>query len=151
MSEQQTVVFNLKGQLFGADASQVFQIIRYQEVTKVPRMPRFLEGIINYRGDVIPVVSLIKRFDMGEDTITRKTKVLLTRIDGKLAGFMVDDVAEILRFTEEETEPAPGLLYGEAGTYLKNVGKKGDKLVSIIDLSKVLNDSEIKRLNVKAQ
>ncbi len=74
MSELQMVVFSLNGQFYGAEASQVFQIIRYQEVTKVPGMPRFIEGIINYRGSVLPVINLNKRFELGELNVTRKTK-----------------------------------------------------------------------------
>jgi purine-binding chemotaxis protein CheW len=149
MSELQTVVFNLNGQFYGAEASQVFQIIRYQEVTKVPRMPKFIEGIINYRGSILPVINLSKRFDIGDMEITKKTKILITRMEDKLAGFMVNDVSEIVKFTDEDIEPAPLLINSEANAYLKKVGKKEDKLISIIDLEKVLNDNEIKRLNIK--
>lgn len=149
MSELQTVVFDLSGQLFGAEASQVFQIIRYQEATKIPRMPRFIEGIINYRGSVLPVINMAKRFDIGELEITKKTKILITRMDDKLAGFIVNDVSEIIKFTDEDIEPAPFIVNSEAGAYLKKVGKKDGKLISIIDLEKVLNDNEIKRLSVK--
>ena len=149
MSELQTVVFNLSGQLFGAEASQVFQIIRYQEATKIPRMPKFIEGIINYRGSVVPVINLARRFDIGEMEVTKKTKILITRMDDKLAGFIVNDVSEIIKFTDEDIEPAPFIVNSEAGAYLKKVGKKDGKLISIIDLEKVLNDNEIKRLSVK--
>lgn len=149
MSELQTVVFNLNGQLFGAEASQVFQIIRYQEVTKVPRMPKFIEGIIEYRGSVLPVINLSKRFDTGELEITKKTKILITRMDDKLAGFIVNDVSEIIKFQDEDIEPAPHIFSGETGAYLKKVGKRDGRLISIIDLENVLNDSEIKRLSIK--
>jgi purine-binding chemotaxis protein CheW len=151
MSELQTVVFSLNGQFYGAEASQVFQIIRYQEVTKVPRMPKFIEGIINYRGSVLPVINLSKRFDIGDMEITKKTKILITRMDDKLAGFMVNDVSEIIKFTDEDIEPAPLMINSEASSYLNKVGKKGNKLISIIDLEKVLNVNEIKRLNVKVK
>jgi len=150
MSELQTVVFNLNGQFYGAEASQVFQIIKYQEVTKAPRMPKFIEGIINFRGTVLPIINLNKRFELGELEIGRKTKILVIKLGDKQAGFIVNDVSEIVKFSDEDIEPAPSLLYGEANSFLTKVGKKGDMLVSIIDLEKVLKDSEIKRLNVKA-
>lgn len=149
MSELQTVVFNLNGQLFGADASQIFQIIKYQEVTKVPGMPKFIEGIINYRGFVLPVINLARRFDTGEIEVTKKTKILITRIDGKFAGFIVNDVSEIIKFSDGDIEPAPLIDNSEVSAYLKKVGKKGDKLISIIDFENVLNNNEIKRLSVK--
>ena len=149
MSELQVVVFGLNGQMFGAEASQVFQIIRYQEVTKVPRMPKFIEGILNYRGSVLPVICLNKRFELGEAKTGKKTKIIVSNIEGKLAGFIVNDVLEIARFSDEEVEPAPTAISSEAAAYFRKVGKKGDKLISIIDLDKVLQASEIKRLNVK--
>lgn len=150
MGELQTVIFSLNGQFYGADASQVFQIIKYQEMTKVPRMPKFIDGIINYRGAVLPVINLNKRFDMGETDISKKTKILVTKMGEKFAGFIVNDVNEIVKFTDEEIEPAPPIIYGDGCTFLSKVGKKGDKLITIIDLEKVLNDNEIKRLSIKA-
>ena len=150
MSELQTVVFSLNGQFYGAEASQVFQIIRYQEVTKVPRMPKFIEGIINYRGSVLPIINLNKRFELGELDINKKTKILVTKLGDKQAGFIVNDVTEIIKLSDEDIEPVPGLLYGESNSFLTKVGKKGDMLVSIIDLEKILKDNEIKRLNVKS-
>lgn len=150
MSELQTVVFSLNGQLYGAEASQVFQIIRYQEVTRIPRMPKFIEGIIEYRDSVLPVINLARRFETGESEINKKTKILVTRMDEKLAGFIVDDVSEIIRFSDEDIEPAPLLINSEAGAYLKKVGKKDGKLISIIDFERVLSDGEIKRLSVKS-
>ena len=146
MSELQVVVFSLNGQLYGAEASQVYQIIRYQEITKVPRMPKFIEGIINHRGSVIPIINLAKRFDIGDMEITGKTKILITKFDDKFAGFMVNDVTEIVKFADEDIEPAPVILNSEASVYLKKVAKKGDKLIFIIDLVKVLNDNEMKSL-----
>lgn len=149
MSELQVVVFSLNGQLFGAEASQVFQIIKYQEVTKVPRMPKFIEGILNYRDSVLPVINLARRFDMGELVINKKTKILVTKMEDKLAGFIVNDVAEIMKLSEEDIELAPIMLNSEVSVFLKKIGKKDNMLISIIDLEKVLNDNEIERLSVK--
>ena len=83
MSEMNAVIFNLNDQLFGAEASQVFQIIRYQEPSKMPKMPRFIEGIINYRDTVLPVINLAKRFDLGDMDKTKKTKILVTKLGEK--------------------------------------------------------------------
>ena len=149
MSELQVVVFSLNGQLFGAEASQVFQIIKYQEVTKVPRMPKFIEGILNYRDSVLPVINLARRFDMGELVINKKTKILVTKMEDKHAGFIVNDVTEIMKLSEEDIELAPNILNTETSVFLKKIGKKDNVLISIIDLEKVLNGNEIERLSVK--
>lgn len=143
----QAVIFDINGQLFGAEASQVFQIIKYKEATKVPKMPKFIEGILNFRDSALPVINLAKRFDMGETTINKKTKILVTRINDNYAGFIVNDVSEILQFAENEINAAPAIMFTEASQYLKMVAIKGEKLISIIDLEKVLNESEIKKLS----
>lgn len=149
MSELQVVVFSLNGQTFGAEASQVFQIIRYQPVAKIPRMPKFIEGIMNYRGSVLPVINLNKRFEIGDTIFGKKTKIIVSNIEGKLAGFIVNDVVEIARFTDEDIEPAPIASDSNAGAFLRKVAKKGNQLISIIDLDKVLEENEIKRLTIK--
>lgn len=146
MSELNVVIFNLNGQLFGAEASQVYQIIRYQEPEKLPRMPRFIEGVINYRDSVLPVINLVKRFELGDAPVTRKTKILVARLDDRYAGFVVSDVSEIMKFDDEEVEQAPSAVTAGTSSYLKKIGKKGDRLYSIIDLENILNEAEKKRL-----
>lgn len=147
MSELQTVIFSLKGQLFGADTTQVFQIVKYQDVTKVPELPDFVEGMINLRGSIVPIINLNKRFGLGDTENIKKSKILITIINEKLTGFVVDDVTEILRFGEDEIEPAPAILRAESKKYLKKIAKRGNMLVSIIDLASVLAGNEIDSLN----
>ena len=146
MSELQVVVFDVNGELFGAEASQVFQIIRYQEATKMPKMPKFIEGILNFRDSVLPVVNLAKRFDMGDIAVNKKTKILVTSIEDKFAGYIVNDVSEIVKFSDSEVDQVPSIINGETAAYLKKVARKGDKLISIIDLENILTASEIKKL-----
>ncbi|HOJ80693.1 MAG TPA: chemotaxis protein CheW [Clostridiales bacterium] len=146
MSELNVVIFNLNGQLFGADASQVFQIIRYQEPVRMPKMPSFIEGVINYRDTVLPVINLVKRFELGNMDVNKKTKILVARIGEKYAGFLVNDVTEIIRFAENEVEEAPSVVNAGTASYLKKIGKKEDMLYSIIDLENILNEAEKKRL-----
>ena len=146
MSEMNAVIFNLNGQLFGAEASQVFQIIRYQEPSKMPKMPRFIEGIINYRDTVLPVINLVKRFELGDAPVSKKTKILVTKIGDRYAGFIVNDVTEIMRFEEGEVEQAPSVVNMGTAAYIKKIGKKGEKLYSIIDLENILGEAEKKRL-----
>lgn len=147
MDDIQVVIFDINGQQFGAEAWQVFQIIKYQEATKVPRMPKFIEGIMNFRDSALPVINLAKRFDMGDVTINKKTKILVARIDDNYAGFIVNDVSEILRFAGNEIDSSPIMMQTGAAEYLKKVAIRGEKLISIIDLEKVLNDNEVKRLS----
>lgn len=86
MSELNAVIFNLNGHLFGADALQVSQIIKYQEPARIPRMPSFIEGVINYRGRVLPVINLVKRFELGKMDVNKKPRSLLRRSVKSMRG-----------------------------------------------------------------
>ena len=143
MQEKQVAVFSLNNLICGIDTAQVHTIMRYRNVEKATRMPKFVEGIINLRGTVVPIINLNSRFDQGEYTQDKKTKVIVSDINGKLVGFVVNDVNEIRKFTEDKIEKAPSVL---SNTYLQEVGKAGDKLVCILDFSRLLTDSEKKRL-----
>ena len=146
MSELQVLVFDLNGQPYGEEASQVLQIIRYEEPEKEPRMPKFIEGVLSFRDSALPVIDLVKRFNLGESAITKKTKILVAKIEDRYVGFIVNDVAEIVEFAADEVDPVPAVEKTGASAYLKRVGKKNDKLIFIIDLENVLNEKEIKRL-----
>lgn len=143
MQEKQVAVFSLNNLVCGIDTVQVHTIMRYMNVEKAPRMPKFVEGIINLRGTVVPIINLNSRFDQGEFIKDKKTKVIVSDIDGKLVGFVVNDVNEIRKFTEDEIEKAPSVL---SNTYLQEVAKAGDKLVCILDFNRLLTDSEKKKL-----
>ena len=107
MTNLQIVVFTLNKETCGAATEQVKQIIKYQELTKIPKMPKFIDGIIIIRGIEVPVINLNKRLEFGETEINKKTKIILTEIDSKLIGFIVNDIKELLKYSEEEVETLP--------------------------------------------
>lgn len=147
MSELQVVIFDLKGQLFGAETSQVFQIIKYNVPQKMPKMPSFIDGILSYRDSVLPVINLASRFDLGETDVTKKTKILVTRIGDKYAGFIVSDVTEIAKFPQEDVSTTPPVMNKETEAYLRKVAKKGDTIISIVDLERILSKAEVRELS----
>lgn len=149
MNEIQVVVFKLNNQLFGVETAQVKVIERFKETTKVPKMPDYIHGIINLRGSVIPVIDLNRKFEIGETEITKKTKIIITEIDGRPVGYIVNDVVEILKLSEDECEATPTVIHSHASNFIKRVGKKGDKLVSVIDFASVLTDEELHQLPAK--
>ena len=149
MNEMQAIIFRLNNQLCGADTSQVKEIKKYVEVSKIPDVPEFIEGAINLRGRVVPIIDLNSRFGLGKSEITSKTKILVTAIDEKLVGFTVNDVIEITRFSHEEIEDVPEVLRNNTNYYLKSIGKQDDILVTIVDLSKILNSNEISTISHK--
>ncbi|MCX7843291.1 MAG: chemotaxis protein CheW [Clostridia bacterium] len=147
MAEMQIVVFSINNELCGAETSQVQEIVKYQEVAKVPKMPKFIDGIINLRGKVIPVVNLNTRFELGETEITKKTKIIISKLNNESIGFIVNDVTEIIKLSEDDVELPPEMLQTEGGRYLKCVGKHSGKLISILSLDRILTDKETKKLS----
>ncbi|MCX7921287.1 MAG: chemotaxis protein CheW [Clostridia bacterium] len=147
MAEMQIVVFSLNDETCGADTSQVFKIEKYQKVDKIPEMPYFVDGIMNLRGRVVPVVNLNRRFDLGQTEITKKTKIIITEIDKGLVGFVVNDVQEIIKLSDDEIESPPGVIQKKDNSYMNGVGKKGEKLISILDLRAILGSEEIEDIN----
>ena len=145
----QIVVFTLNDEVCGVETTQVKEIVKYESITKMPDMPKFIDGVISLRGTVVPVVNLNKRFGLGDTEITKKTKIIINDIEGKLVGFIVNDVSEIIKIPAEDIENTPDLIRDTHNVYLKNVGKKGYQLISILDLSAILTDTEVKSLDIK--
>jgi purine-binding chemotaxis protein CheW len=146
MYELQIVVFSLNDETCGVDTPQVLEIVKYQEIAKVPEMPEFIDGIINLRGKIVPIINLNKRFDLGATEITKKTKIIITKQKENYVGFVVNDVSEILRLTEEELEISPSIIAKAGNSYLKSIGKRDGKLISILDLNNILTSVEISKL-----
>jgi purine-binding chemotaxis protein CheW len=149
MGECQIAIFSLNNQFCGVETSQVQSIIKYQELEKVQRMPKFIEGIINLRDKAVPIISLNRRFELGETKITENTKIVITRINESFAGFMVNNVDEIIHLSDEEIEATPEIICKAGNKFIKGIGKKDEKLINIIDFNRLLTDSEIKMLESK--
>ena len=147
MTDMQIVIFELLNELCGVETHQVREIVKYQEITKVPEMPGFIEGIINLRGHVIPVINLNMRFHLGQVEASNSTKIIITSIDDQQFGFVVDDVLEIIRLSSEDTEETPQLIKKWGKKYVKCVGKIKDKLVNILDLSSIMTEEELEHIN----
>lgn len=145
----QVVVFTLNDEVCGVETTQVKEIVKYESITKMPDMPKFIDGVISLRGTVVPVVNLNKRFGLGETEITKKTKIIINDIEGKLIGFIVNDVSEIIKIPAQDIENTPDLIKETHNSYLKNVGRRGEELISILDFSAILTDTEIKSLNIR--
>ncbi len=148
MDETQIVVFTLNDEICGVETTQVKEIVKYESTTKMPNMPKFIDGVISIRGTVVPIVNLNKRFGLGNTEITKKTKIIVNDLEGKLIGFIVNDVSEITKLPAQDIEDTPEIIKKIDNSYLKNVGKKGEELISILDLSTILTDTEIKSLEL---
>jgi len=146
MAVQQLVKFSVADQNFGISINQIYQIIKPQEVFKVPNTPPFIEGLINLRGRVLTVFNLRKRFNLPEKANDENTKVLIVNMNDLLLGFTVDNVTEIVRINDEDIEDTPPTLKDFDHRFLSGVGKLGDKLILLLDLKKVLTPDEAQQV-----
>jgi purine-binding chemotaxis protein CheW len=138
----QVVSFALGSEEYGVDIAQVQEINRMVAITRVPRAPQFMEGVINLRGQLIPIIDLRMRFGMDRAERTKNTRIVVTEIGSKRLGMVVDSVSEVLRIPVEQIEDAPDLVAGVDTEYIRGVGKLDDRLIIMLDLASVISASE---------
>ena len=142
----QVVSFRLATEEYGVDISQVQEIIRMVEITHVPRAPRFMEGVINLRGQLIPIIDLRTRFGMTKIAATKSTRIIVTEIGSKRVGIVVDSVSEVLNLPIENVEDAPEMIAGVGNEYIQGVGKMDERLIIMLDLTMVISGEEKQQL-----
>lgn len=140
--EKQYVIFKLGKEEYGVDIMNVKEISEFKESVKIPNTPKFIDGIINLRGDITPIINLKKRFDLDENGANSDTRIIVIHINNKQVGFVVDEASQVIRIREEDIEPAPDLVAGVDKRYITGVGKLENKIVLLLDLEYILTDDE---------
>ncbi len=138
----QLVGFKIGEEEFAVDILKVQEIIKLVDITPVPNSPDFVEGVINLRGKVIPIISLRKRFGFEPKENDQRTRIVVVELEGKLVGFIVDAVTEVLRIPASTVEPPPPIISKIESDYLKGVGKLDERLLILLDIDKVLTKKE---------
>lgn len=138
----QLVTFSIGEEEFGVDILSVQEIIRMMDITKVPRAPDFVEGVINLRGKVIPIIDLRRRFGLSTRDHDKHTRIIVIEINNMIVGFVVDSVSEVLRIPASTVEPPPPVVSGLESEYISGVGKLEDRLLILLDLNKLLSGEE---------
>ena len=140
-AERQLVVFDLAGEIYGVNIETVREIIRMQPVTFVPDAPDFVEGVINLRGRVIPVIDLRRRFGLTVTEETNESRVLVVDSEGEDLGVIVDAVTEVQRITEDSIEPVSNLVSTEESEYIVGITKVEDQLIILLDLDRAIGNA----------
>jgi purine-binding chemotaxis protein CheW len=140
--ENQIVVFELSSELYGVSISSVESIIKMQAITKMPHAPKFVEGVTNLRGKVLPVVDLRKRFGLADTTSTRNSRIIVISVNGMEVGMVVDGVSEVLTIQDENIEPTPMITSTLDSTFITGIAKIDQRLIILLDLGKVLSTQE---------
>ncbi len=140
--EYQLVVFQLSHQTYGIDIALVYEIIRMETITKVPRTPQFVEGVINLRGKIIPVIDICKRFNLPDSDKTGTSRIIIVDVGGNTIGMIVDAVSEVLRVPADSIEPPPPMIDGIDAAYLRGIAVLDNRLIILLNLDKILYDHE---------
>lgn len=142
MAVIQQVVFKIAKEEYGVDIMSVNGIEKYQEVVKIPNAPEYVDGIINLRGEVLPVFSLRKKFHLEDIEKDDKTKIIVAFANDMKIGFVVDSVVEIISIDEADIEATPKILTGIDRRYIKSVAKVGERMIILLDIELVVTDEE---------
>ena len=142
----QLVTFSTGDEEFGVDILRVQEIIRTMAITKVPKAPEFVEGVINLRGKVIPIIDLRRRFGLQSKAHDKHTRIIVIEINTMIVGFVVDSVSEVLRIPASTVEPPPPVVAGLESEYIGGVGKLEDRLLILLDLDRLLSRADIEAL-----
>jgi purine-binding chemotaxis protein CheW len=151
-SDLHIVGFRVGRETFGVPIELVLEIVRVPEITSVPDSPDYIEGVINLRGKIVSIIDLRKRF--GEKDIVnndRKNRILVAEIDGKMIGLIVDAASEVLKFPASQVEPPPNVFSDDELNYVTGVGKLSGRLIILINLSKILQRGELRRIGELAE
>ncbi len=139
------LTFFLAGEEYGLEILKVSEIIGMQPITRVPRMPDFVRGVINLRGKVIPITDLRSKFGMEHDGI-EDSCIIVVQMRGIQTGIVVDRVSEVVAITEADIEDAPSFGAGIRTEFLLGIGKTGGRVRLLLDIDRVLASSEIAAL-----
>jgi purine-binding chemotaxis protein CheW len=144
--DRQLVVFELAGEYYGVDIHRVESIIKMQDITTVPHAPEFVDGVINLRGEVLPVVDLRCRFGLESIEDTKDTRIVVVAIDRMKVGMVVDGVSEVLNVNTDEIEPPSPMVTTVDSGFIEGIAKQEKRLVILVDLAKVLSVQETREL-----
>jgi len=145
--EMKVIVFTLAHEEYGIEVDKVRTIERLMPITRVPKTPDFVKGVINLRGVVIPVIDLRGRFGLTESELGENSRIIIVAVNDMEVGFIVDSANDVLDIMDDTIENPPEIVGGVKAKYLSGVAKIGDnRLLILLNLSEVLNRGEIVQL-----
>jgi purine-binding chemotaxis protein CheW len=147
----QLVGFRIGEETYGVQIGAVREIVRVPEITAVPNAPELIEGVINLRGKIIPVMDLRKRFGSSAIQADKKNRILVVELENRLLGLIVSSASEVLKIPPSEIEP-PGAVFAEGeSSYVTGVGKLKGRLVILLDIARLLRQPEYRKLEEAAE
>ncbi|NCO66341.1 MAG: chemotaxis protein CheW [Candidatus Aquicultor secundus] len=140
LGQDQLVVFEVGNEAFGIDISSVQEIIRFQQITDVPRAPMHVKGVINLRGKVIPIIDLRDKFGLAQTEETKSSRIVVVDVLGSTVGMIVDAVSEVLRIGTDQIE-SPSSIIESYEKYLRGIGRLDERLILLLDLERLIPEA----------
>ncbi|WP_371414830.1 chemotaxis protein CheW [Caloramator sp. E03] len=145
--ERKIVVFSINGEEFATDIFQVERILGYTEPVKVPEAPSYVKGVIKYEGKIIPIIDVIKRFNLNETNTNSDKKIIVVKNADKKAGLIVDNVSEVTDINGDIIEDAPDIVKGITNKYVSGIVKLNERIIILINTENILSKDDINVLN----
>lgn len=147
VGDVKVIVFQLKDEEYGVEVDQVKSIEKLEHITRVPRTPKFVKGVINLRGVVTPIIDLRNRFGLEEALYSESTRIIIVAVGELEVGLIVDAANDVIDIPVNAIEPPPEVVGGIEAAYLRGVAKLDKRLLILLNLDKVLSTEEIKQLD----
>lgn len=141
--KKQYIVVKIGSEQYGIDIGYIDNIVRMQEITRVPKAQPYFKGVTNLRGEVIPVMSIRKKMGLDEDVYTNASRIIFLRIEQKdMLGIIVDEVKEVVNLGENDIEKVSHNAKDIKSSFINGIGKHGDELISLLEISAIIDDRE---------
>jgi purine-binding chemotaxis protein CheW len=141
------LTFHLGSEVYGIEIRHVTEIIGIQKITVIPEMPVYIKGVINLRGKIIPVMDVRMRFRLEARAYDERTCVVVVNINDNAVGLVVDTVSEVADIPESQIEPAAGLNRNKGNAFIQGIGKVGEDIKIILDVTALLYEGDMEALN----
>lgn len=144
LDKKQYIVVQFDQEQYGIDIQYIDNIVRMQRITRVPKAQHYFKGVINLRGEIVPIMSLRLRFGLPEDKITHATRIIIIKLEAQYpVGVIVDEVKQVVTFEGDSIEKPAYDSQDEMAAYLSGIGKHGDNLISLLNIAGIITEKEI--------
>lgn len=142
-NSKQYIVVKIGSEQYGIDISYIDNIVRMQKITRVPKVQEYINGIINLRGEVVPVMSVRVRMELPADEFTHDSRIIIIKLEQDSIGLIVDQVKEVVALTENEIDSYNPDNKDDKSAFIKGIGKHNDELISLLDLYALIEEKEV--------
>lgn len=140
---KQYIVVQIGNEKYGIDIGYVDNIVRMQKITRVPKAQAYFKGIINLRGEIVPVMSIRTKMELEDDVFTNKSRIIILKIEDKgLLGIIVDEVCEVVTLSENDIDASSSTAKSGKDSFINGIGKKGETLISLFEINSIIDEKE---------